>query len=129
MAQLSRGQWVMVLAVVLTLWSVSHWRQLRYRIAIVQADERYPMSDARLKAAALRFESWLQREHIDIPASTSWARYFATLPAEEFKGRELAQQFVREYEQARWNRRDENRIQHVLQLVEALETQPAAQRK
>jgi acyl-homoserine lactone acylase PvdQ len=97
--------------------------------AIVQEDELYQMPDARLKAAAARFENWLQRENIDIPASTSWARYFAALPAEEFKGRELAQQFVREYEQARWSRRDENSIEHVLQLVEALETDSATQRK
>jgi hypothetical protein len=54
----------------------------------------------------------------------SWARYFAALPSEEFKGRELAQQFVREYEQARWSRRDENSIEHVCNWFKRSKTNP-----
>lgn len=129
MTQLSREQWAIILVVILVLWGVSRWRLARRRTPSLEENELYQMPDARLKVAAARFENWLQRENLDIPASTSWARYFAALPDEEFKGRELAQRFVREYEQARWSRSDENHIEHVLQLVEALETNAATQRK
>jgi transglutaminase-like putative cysteine protease len=129
MTRLSREQWAMILVAILAVWGVSRWRMARRQSTLVEEEGLYFVPDVRLKLAATRFENWLQRSGVEIPEATSWSKYFDA-PEAEFPNRELATQFVREYESVRWGRaHDADAVAHVMQLVDELEKQAVAERK
>jgi transglutaminase-like putative cysteine protease len=111
--------WALVVGLPLLLWAVVRGRPLRS--AREQGDERaYASPDARLNALAARFESWLAREKLALPASRSWSSSLHRL------GRPDAAGWAHAYETARFGSPLPQELQALEATLEQLEN-PVAQ--